>query len=784
MAHAGNHRLPANSRITVELTGTVQGVGFRPAIAVAAARRGISGSIRNRAGCVCLVIEAGAALAEAFLEDLPGILPRQARIDEARVVARESLPETWRPAPFRILESEAGDRPRISIPADLSMCEGCRAEVLDPGSRYFGYPFTTCTDCGPRYTVVDGVPYDRGRTALARFPLCDACLAEYRDPANRRFHAQSIACPECGPRLALLDSKGRPVPGEPLAAARAALAAGAIVAVRGLGGFLLVADAFDEGTLLRLRERKRRPHKPFAVMARSLEAIERWCRLDGAAREVLAGPRAPVAILDVLADAGSRLPLALLSPGMDTLGVMLPTTPLNLLLAEPLPGDATGPFDMLVMTSGNRGGEPICIGNGEALERLSGIADFFLIHDREILLRNDDSLVRVMDGRARVWRRARGFAPDAIRLAAPLGRTVLALGAELKNAIALGFDDQVVLSPHIGDLETPEALEGLEVVLDRFPRFFQREPEVIAVDLHPDMQCSRIGRRFAADRGLEIVEVQHHHAHAMAVMAEHGVDESLALVFDGTGLGTDGRIWGAELLHVTRGGWRRLGTFADAPLPGGDAAVDHPVRQLVGRWVDAGVEVSAAWRERLAIDDEALEAWALQCRRGLNTPRSHAAGRVFDAFSVMIGACGSRVSYEGQAAVLLEVAAERSTAGRPPEVPFDVDERDDLFVIDWAPAFLGFAKRPPLEGTTPDWALGFHEAFRAAGLRMARFGRERTGISRIALGGGVMMNRIVTERLAHGLRELGFEVFLADSIPPNDGGIALGQVLAGRAREG
>jgi hydrogenase maturation protein HypF len=776
--------LPANSRITVEFTGVVQGVGFRPAIAVAAARSGVSGSIRNRAGCVRLEIESETALAEAFLAGLPAALPRQARIDGVRVVERVTLPDTWRPAPFRILESDVGDRPRISIPADLAMCEGCRADVLDPGSRYFGYPFTTCTDCGPRYTVVDGMPYDRERTALAAFPLCEACLAEYRDPGRRRFHAQSIACPACGPRLSLLGPRGETVPGDPLAAARAAVAAGRIVAVRGLGGFLLAANAFDAEALARLRERKRRPHKPLAVMARSLEAVERWCVVDGIARELFGGPRAPIVVLDVRDAAAAGLPLALLAPGTRTLGVMLPTTPLHLLLAEPLPGDGTPPLDLLVMTSGNRGGEPSCTGNGEALERLGGIADLFLVHDREIRLRNDDSLVRVIGGRAQLWRRARGFAPDPVRLATPLSRTVLALGAELKNAIALGFDDEVVLSPHIGDLETPEASAGLETVLDRFLRFFRREPEVVAVDLHPDMQCSRIGRRFAAGLGLELVAVQHHHAHALAVMAEHGADAALALVLDGTGLGTDGRIWGAELLHVDRGGWTRLGTFADAPLPGGDAAVLAPVRQLVGRWIDAGAGVSATWRERLGIEDGQAEAWSRQCLSGFNAPRSHAAGRVFDAFSVMVGAAGVRVSYEGQAAALLEAAAACCEAGGARAVPFDIGGRGDLLVVDWAPAFLAFAGGPPPAGEIPGLALGFHLAFCEAGLRLATAGRERTGLSRIALSGGVMMNRIVAERLADGLRKSGFEVLLPRDVPANDGGIALGQVLAAGRRDG
>jgi hydrogenase maturation protein HypF len=429
---------------------------------------GLTGWVRNQSGTVRLVLDGSSEAVEEFIGSLAGKLPPRARLEETRVVSRMAI-EKHEVAPvFEILASSFHGAARVSIPADLAMCSDCRADVFNRSSRFYRYPFTTCTNCGPRYTVVEAMPYDRERTALKEFPLCSECMAEYTDALNRRFHAESIACPVCGPQLFWADGSGsRKEVADPLLEARRELARGSIVAVRGLGGYLLVADAAGRDAIEKLRKRKNRPAKPFAVMVRNLDVLRKHCIVSEAERELLCSPSAPIVILNTLKN--STLPLDLLAPELGTLGVMLPTTPLHALLAEQLDEDPTGSFDFLLMTSGNRGGEPVCISNAEAFERLSGIADFFLGHNRTINLRNDDSLAVVNREEVQLWRRARGYAPDSICIGGNSGRTVLAMGAELKNTVCLAFDNQAVLSPHIGNLETPEAHDGQQQVINSFP---------------------------------------------------------------------------------------------------------------------------------------------------------------------------------------------------------------------------------------------------------------------------------------------------------------------------
>jgi hydrogenase maturation protein HypF len=769
-------------RLTMDLRGLVQGVGFRPTLARVAEADGVAGYVQNRSGTVRLVVEGTAAVVGGFVATLPSRLPRQARLDEIVEVSRAVVAPGAGLRGFTIAESAAAGALRISIPADLALCADCAREVLDPASRFFGYPFTTCTNCGPRYTVVEGMPYDRARTALRAFPLCPACRADYEDPRDRRYHAESIACPECGPRLTLHDATGaRLAEPDPLRAARRALRDGRVVAVRGIGGFLLAADPFDVAAVARLRDRKRRPHKPLAVMARDLAVAARYCRVPAATAELLAGPSAPIAILDARADActAAGLPLELLAPGTGTLGLMLPTSPLHLLLAEPLPGDPVARFELLVMTSGNRRGEPICVTSAEAFERLRGIADLFLSHDREIALRNDDSLCLELDGAPRVLRRARGYAPSALRLRRPLARTVLALGAELKNAVALGFDDEVVLSPHVGDLETPEALDGLLQVTRVLPEYFARPPAAVAVDLHPDMHSTRLGRELAARRGVPAVAVQHHHAHAAACLAEHGVAEALALVFDGTGLGSDGAIWGGELLHVRPGGFTRTGTFAGVPLPGGDAAVRRPARQVVARLLACDAPIDDRLRARLGISEEELAVLACQCRTGAGAPRSHAVGRAFDAFAALVGVAPAEVTYEGQAAMWLEAAARAFEAGggAPPRLPWTVVEERGFATVDLGPLFGEVAGLADPGARRAELAAGFQLAVASAAVDLARRGAAVTGLTTVALSGGVMQNRSLVERIVAELRREGYTVLLHRAVPPGDGGIALGQAV-------
>lgn len=768
----------------MDVDGVVQGVGFRPTVYRLALLAGLGGSVQNRTGVVRIVLEGPTDRVDAFLRDLPARLPPRARIDGCRTLSTDAIPPAPGVPPFSIRESEFDLPARPSVPVDLAMCPACREEIFDPSDRRHGYAFTTCCDCGPRYTVIESCPYDRLRTTMRAFPLCDDCRREYADPSGRRFHAESIACPACGPRLWIAGADGHPLDAAPLPRARAALAEGAIVAVRGLGGFLLAVNALSPDAVRRLRDRKRRPHKPFAVMAPDLETARRYCEVPEAAAALLESPLAPIMILQPRGD--SPAPVGLLSPDAATLGLMLPTSPLHLLLARPLPGDPVPPFDLLVMTSGNRSGAPICLNNEEALDALSGVADFFLLHDRAIELRADDSLVALRGGRPQVWRRARGYAPDALRLRRSLRRAVLAMGAELKNAIAVAAGDEVFLSPHIGDLEAPEAVEHLRKVADRLPEFLRIRPDVVAVDLHPDMHSTRLGHEIARRLGVPVVRVQHHHAHAAACLAEHGVDEALALVFDGTGLGVDGSIWGAEVLHLAGdAAYRRIGSFVPAPLPGGDASVLDPRRQLVARWASMGLPADRAACERLSVAEPAAALWTRQAESGLNSPASHAAGRVFDAFAAALGIAPTRVSYEGQTAIRLEgVAARACAAGTPiPQLPGDVPAgfasrtEGGMLWIDWAPLFRGLRAQAPRESDVAGLALAFHEAVARAALCMAEHGRNVTACGVVALTGGVFMNKILHERASALLETAGFRVLTHAAIPPNDGGIAFGQAI-------
>jgi len=720
---------------------------------------------------------------EAFLKTLPSLAPAAARVEQVIRIAEESL-ASGRIRPFTITESGTDAETDVLIPADRAMCADCRQEIFDPSGRRYGYPFTTCTRCGPRYTVLHGMPYDRQRTTMEAFPLCADCRREYENSEDRRFHAESMACPVCGPRLILEDARGAVVSGDPIRQVRSALAAGAIVAVRGMGGFLLAADARNEATLRELRRRKNRPHKPFAVQARNLDVVRQVCARNEQAAASLESDVAPIVILDAH-DASlesDALPMTMLSPDTRTLGVMLPPTPLQALLAEPLPGDPVPAFDWLVMTSGNRGGEPICISNDEARQRLKGIADFFLLHNREINLRCDDSLVAIQQDAPQVWRRARGFAPNPIRLSHRLERTVLAMGAELKNTLAMGYGDRIIASPHIGDLEAPEAVDGLRQVAEALPRFVGRVAEVIAVDHHPDMHATRIGREMARRLNIPVVEVQHHHAHAAAGLCEHGRRTGLALVFDGTGLGPDGHIWGAELLHVREDEFRRLASFEGVPLPGGDAAVRHPVRQLAGRCVAAGMDLPDSWRARLGISSEAWKIWTQQARDGFNSPITHAAGRLFDAYAAVLGLAAQTTTYEGQTAIRLEAAACECPADAVlPSIPFRRIERDGLLWINWDDAFRSLLEETSVDAqAAPRWARAFHAAIASAAVEMIKYGAAQSGCDDVLLSGGVFMNRILTDLLAARLKSAGLGVLLHRETPPNDGCIAIGQaVIAG-----
>jgi hydrogenase maturation protein HypF len=752
----------------------VQGVGFRPHIYRLAEKHGVGGWVKNLSGSVMLCFEGSGEAVNACFGELLEHPPKGAELKLVETVEIKTSGQREF-ADFRILDSDPDENARIIIPVDTALCERCRAEILDPADRRYRYPFTTCVECGPRYTVINRMPYDRERTVMSAFPLCDKCRKEYENPRDRRFHAETIACPECGPQLFLAAPDGTMLEcGDVLQHAAAAIRNGKIIALRGIGGYQLAADAFNRETLQTLRRRKTRPEKPFALMARDLATVRKYCIIGEEEEQLLTSAAAPVVILDLQPEIAG-FPADLISPDTGNAGFMLPYSPLHaLLFAEDIP-------PVLVVTSGNRGGEPICLTNEEAFERLGGIADLVLGHNRGINLRNDDSVAAVSCGQPQVWRRARGYAPEPLEIANPAGKCVAAMGAELKNTITLAYENEAVISPHIGDLENPESLQGMKFVYEKLVEFLKRTPDAVAVDLHPDMHSTAYGESVAAQLGVPVRRVQHHHAHAAACMAEHGIEQALALVFDGTGYGPDGSIWGAELLLAEFTDFKRLATFAPAALPGGDAAVKRPARQLAARLFQTGASMDSIAAFMPQVKRSELETWQVQCNNKLNAPLSHAAGRLFDAFAALIGVAPETVSFEGQAAIRLETFARRANgiAAQLPELSFICRKNGALPELDWSPLFADFERFRNLDMSSKNsLALAFHHAVANSCISMITHALDsgfRT--SDVVLSGGVFQNRLLVSILIPELEKLGLNVRLHRKVPPNDGGISLGQAV-------
>lgn len=694
-------------RYGLVIRGAVQGVGFRPFVWHLARELGLGGFVRNEGGSV--IVEVEGANAGAMLARLRREHPPAARIDD--VTCRELAPLGERE--FRIVESAQGECPDM-VP-DLATCAECRAEVFNRHSRFCGYAFTNCTRCGPRYSIVERVPYDRANTTMADFAMCAACRAEYEDPANRRFHAQPTACAACGPRLSFLEAAGRVVEGDGVALAAQVLRAGRIVALKGLGGFQLLVNATDARAVARLRERKHRPHKPFAVMVHSLEGARRLAQVSEVEAALLESPQAPIVLLEARRDA---LPEAI-APKLRELGLMLPTTPLHhlLLAAVDFP---------VVCTSGNLADEPICTDNDEALSRLGRVADGFVMHDRRIRRALDDSVARVIDGAPQLLRAARGYAPMVMPMR---GDDALAMGAHMKNALALRVNGRAVLGQHVGDLENTPAVDAMRQSARDLQLFFAAVPRRVACDLHPDY-ASTI---FAHETGLPVEPVQHHVAHALACMVEHGQTEALAVVWDGTGLGPDGAVWGGEFLHVRGRQWLRVAHLRPFALPGGDAASRDAARALAGL---RGAVLAGA-------------------------PRCTSMGRLFDGVAALLGLCAKQ-TFEGQAAMWLEASAA------------DVEDAYVLPLVDgeldWRPMLEAIGR----EADVGVAAAKFHNALAEAVVAVAK----HVGTETVALTGGCFQNRRLTTRALRRLREEGFVPMIARRVPPNDGGIALGQLAA------
>ncbi|MDR6979691.1 hydrogenase maturation protein HypF [Streptomyces sp. 3330] len=768
---------PLRRRVTVR--GVVQGVGFRPYLYGLATELALAGHVTNTPEGVVAEVEGSASAVARFCDLIAAQAPPLARVES---VHHHELPPVGDTA-FAILTSRTGGPARTLVSPDSATCADCLAELADPADRRYRHPFVNCTHCGPRFTIVTGVPYDRAHTTMAGFALCPDCAREYTDPADRRFHAQPVACPSCGPRLRLLvPSSGEPVGTDPVAESRALLSGGAILAVKGLGGYHLACDATNEEAVARLRRRKARGDKPFAVMARAAADVEHLVRLGPEERELLEGGVRPVVLLrrcpDPVCAAGDPRPAEGVAPRSPDLGVMLPYTPLHHLLLG-LPGDPDGPR-LLVMTSGNVSGEPIVTDDTEALERLAPLADAWLAHDRPIHVPCDDSVVRVCDGEPLVIRRSRGYAPLPVSLPLPV-RPALAVGGDLKNAFCLGAGRRAWLSAHIGDMDdlaTQRAFEGAVAHLESLTGV---RPGTLAADRHPGYRSARWADRHAADR--PVVRVQHHHAHVAAAMAEHGLDGTrpvIGVAFDGTGHGDDGAVWGGEFLLADYDGFSRFGHLAYVPLPGGDTAVRRPYRMALAHLRAAGIDRAADLPCTAACPPDELRVLERQVERGLHCVPTSSMGRLFDAVSSLAGVC-HRAGYEAQAAVELEAAALRAPAGDRAAYAFGLRTSGraagDAVRADPAPVLAAIVA-DLRAGVAPELiAARFHRAVTGLVHRICARARERHGLDTVALTGGVFANTLLSSACAAALREDGFTVLRHRLVPPGDGGLALGQLM-------
>ncbi|MFJ2189801.1 carbamoyltransferase HypF [Kitasatospora sp. NPDC087861] len=750
-------------RRRVAIRGLVQGVGFRPFVYTLAGELGLAGSVTNTGEGVLVEVEGGREAVAAFCRRVADDAPPLAQVASVESAPLAATGGTG----FAIVPSRT-DGPRTTlIPPDVAVCADCLAELADPADRRHRHPFISCTNCGPRHTIVTGLPYDRANTTMAGFPMCPDCAREYTDPADRRFHAQPVSCHACGPRLALIVPGRADLAGEAaLAEARRRLAAGAILAVKGIGGYHLACDARDVDTVALLRRRKRRGDKPFALMARDLATVEGLLPLGPVERELLTGAVRPIVLLR--RTGALRPALAAAAPRSPDLGLLLPYTPLHhLLLAAPGP-------DLLVMTSANLSGEPIVTDDHEALTTLAPLVDGWLTHDRPIHVPCEDSVVRVVDGEQLPLRRSRGYAPLPLPLPVPV-RPVLAVGGDLKNTFALARDGYAWLSGHIGDMDDLATLRAFDRAVEQLSTVSGVRAELLVTDRHPGYRSVRHAERTATGRPVH--RVQHHHAHIAAVMAEHGLDGSrpvLGVAFDGTGYGEDGAIWGGEVLLADYAGFRRLAHLGYVPLPGGDTAVERPYRTALAHLRAAGLPWTPGLPSVQACRDGELRLLERQLERGLNCVPTSSMGRLFDAVSSLAGIC-HRAGYEAQAAIELEAAAHGF--GSAPGYAFGLRPTADGWVADPGPVLAGVLA--DVSAGAPDGlvAARFHAAVTELVRRVCAFVRERHGTSTVALSGGVFGNALLSSACARGLGEDGFTVLRHRRVPPNDGGLALGQLM-------
>lgn len=771
--------IPSQSRTRkrISIRGVVQGVGFRPFVYNLARSLELGGFIFNSSSGVTVEIEGPDRAIEQFVHTLRTSPPPLARITE--IALKELHLQNASDFTIRASQEEADAFSLIS--PDVATCDDCWREFGDPSNRRYGYPFTNCTNCGPRYTIIRDTPYDRPKTTMAPFRMCELCQAEYDDPANRRFHAQPNACPACGPSLVLVESRQHshdsrlPTDASFIRAQSSSLSTlqhvrdllhkGKLIAVKGLGGFLLACDAQNDAAVQQLRQRKRRSDKPFALMARDIAAVEKFCFVTEADRSALQSPRRPIVILE-------RRPEAILSrsiaPGNDSIGVMLPYTPLHYLLFSDSPKQPSH-FSALVMTSGNLSEEPIVTANKEAWQCLEPVADWFLFHNRDIYMRTDDSVVRTFQGRERVLRRSRGYVPQPVDLGIPLNE-LLACGAELKHTFCLTKDHYAILSQHIGDLENYETMCFFEETLANLKKLFRAEPQAVAYDLHPSYRSSRFALSLPIARK---IGVQHHHAHIASCMAEnHLQGKVIGVAFDGTGYGTDGKIWGGEFFVADLAGFERRAHLRYVPLPGGDAAVRQPWRMALSYLRDAYGKgpLPGALQFLQHVPEKQVAVVDAMIARRIQSIETSSSGRLFDAVAALVG-LGSQVTFEGQAAIALESAAQPGVEDR---YAFNIEESGPL-QLDMRPMFEELMRDLSLGKPVSHISACFHNTISVAIVELCRRIRQQEKLTRVCLSGGVFQNMYLLKRTVEDLDKNGFQVFLHALVPPNDGGISLGQ---------
>ncbi len=766
----------------INVRGVVQGVGFRPFVYGLATKYNLKGWVCNTSEDVKIEIEGETEAIEQFKLELKTKAPPLAHIEDIAISYHSSIGYKN----FEIRSSIAEEGKYQLISPDIATCQACLSELLDPNNRRYHYPFTNCTNCGPRFTIIEDMPYDRPKTTMRYFQMCHQCQEEYDNPLDRRFHAQPNACPKCGPKVELVDAQGKPVASpDPIATASQLLRRGNIIAIKGLGGFLLACDATNKAVVKTLRERKRRPFKPFAIMVTNMAEVKRHCYVSPEEEKLLTSSQSPIVLLKWKDGSPVSREIA---PNLAYLGIMLPYTPLHHILLR----DTQLP---LVMTSGNLSEEPIAKDNDEALRRLKGIADYFLIHNRDIYSRYDDSVAMVERGTNQLVRRARNCAPYPITLPFKT-KQVLGCGAEMKNTFCLTRDNYAFLSQHIGDMENVETLEHFGNTISLYKSLFRIEPEIVAHDLHPDYLSTKYAQELS-ESGMKVIPVQHHHAHIASCMADNGLQSAvIGVAFDGTGMGADRHIWGGEFLVADYKSFNRVGHLEYLPLPGGDAAIKKPYRTAIGYILSLLGEDAL---RRLAFVEQVSEAEAevvkRQIERGLNSPLTSSMGRLFDAVSALIG-IRDKIDYEGQAAVELEMVAypchceERDSSLTPgtssaisadnESYPYNITEDKGMRTIKLRELLQAIVEDLKQGSSKARISIRFHNTIAQMTSQVCRLIASETGIYQVALSGGVFQNRLLLNKTASLLEKSGFQVFIHRQVPCNDGGISLGQaVIAG-----